>query len=139
MATPITTIDSPNISVVDNQYIINITGSGVNQDDINYLLSAKYSFTGSLVSATANGGVIGFGYGIAVAPTFSISHPVTYPVSSVTDFKFYLNGVRIDDSQVVGFSEGGPGGNNTQSTASFNLGYSLRNYDVITGEGKFKV
>jgi len=148
MATPITVLDSANISVTDNQYIVSITGSIVNQDDISYLLTANYSVTGSLISVTANGGTVGFGYGIAIPPTWSVSHPIYYPSSStagfpssvggarVYDFSFFLNGIRIDDSQVITFSTGLTP---NESTASFNLGFPLRDYDVISGQGKFKV
>ena len=136
MATPITVLDSANIAVTDNQYIVSITGSVVGQTDVDYLLSPKYSFTGSLVNPTPNGGDIAFGYGILVAPTVSPTSSLNYPLTSVTDFKFFLNGVRIDNEQVLTFTENF---NNTQSTASFNLGYSLRDYDIVTGEGKFRV
>jgi hypothetical protein len=133
MATPITVLDSANISVTDNVYNVSISGSVLGQDDVNYLIASNYSFTGSLVRSTANGGDVGFGYGIAVAPTYSISHPVTYPSSS---FRFYLNGVRLEDSEILSFSENLF---NTNSTASFTIGYPLRSYDVVTAEGKFRI
>ena len=135
MATPITAIDSPNISVIDNQYNVSITGSVVGQTDLNYLLSAKYSFTGSFIRSVANGGEVGFGYGILQAPTVSPTSSLNYPATTKTDFSFFLNGVRLDDSQVALTSNG----LNTQSTASLDLGYELRNYDVVTAQGKFKV
>ena len=131
MATPITSVDSPNIVSINNNNVYNITGSAFNQADIDYLLSPKYSFTGSL-NLVDN--TVGFGYGILVAPPLTGS--ATFPVTSKQDFQFYLNGVRIDDDQVLGFNEDMT---NTQSTASFALGYDIRSYDVVTGVGKFKV
>lgn len=130
MATPSTILDSPNI-VVSNQSITNnITGGFVNQADMEYLLSAKYSFTGSMI----DGSNVGFGYGIKVAPTASF---ITYSLTTQQDFQFYVNGVRVDDSQVIQFSEGGL--TNSESTLSLDLGYDIRNYDVVTGVGKFRV
>jgi hypothetical protein len=131
MATPITSVDSPNIVAITNNNVYNITGSAFNQADIDYLLSPKYSFTGSLNLAD---NTVEFGYGILVAPPLTGS--ATFPTTTKQDFQFYLNGVRIDDDQVLGFIEDMT---NTQSTASFNLGYPIRSYDVVTGVGKFKV
>ena len=130
MATPITSVDSPNIVAITNNNVYNITGSTLTQEQLDYLLSAKYSFTGSLNLAD---NTVEFGYGILVTPPITGS---VFPVTSKQDFQFYLNGVRIDDDQVLGFNEDMT---NTQSTASFNLGYPLRSYDVVTGVGKFKV
>lgn len=129
--TPITSTDSTNIIATTTNNVYNITGSAFNQADINYLLSPKYSFTGSLNLAD---NTVGFGYGILVAPPLTGS--ATFPTTTKQDFQFYLNGVRIDDEQVLGFNENMT---NNQSTVSFALGYPIRDYDVVTGVGKFKV
>lgn len=129
--TPINSTDSANVLSVQNFNTYNITGSAFNQADIDYLLSPKYSFTGSL---NLDDNTVGFGYGILVAPPLTGS--ATFPVTSKLDFQFYLNGVRIEDEQVLAFNENMV---NNQSTASFDLGYPLRSYDVVTGVGKFKV
>ena len=135
MATPITAIDSPNILTIDNQYNVSITGSVVGQTDLDYLLSAKYSFTGSFIRSVANGGEVGFGYGILQAPSVSPTSSLIYPATTKTDFSFFLNGVRLEDYEIDSFSPNG----STQSTASLSLGYELRSYDVVTAVGKFKV
>lgn len=131
MATPITSVDSPNIVAITNNNVYNITGSTFNQADIDYLLSPKYSFTGSL-NLVDN--TVEFGHGILVAPPLTGS--ATFPATTKQDFQFYLNGVRIEDDQVISFNEDMT---NTSSTASFSLGYPIRSYDVVTGVGKFKV
>jgi hypothetical protein len=136
MATPITTIDSPNISVIDNSFVVQVTGSQVGQTDLDYLLSPKYSFTGSLVTGSFQGGAVAFEYGILQKPVPSATSSLNYPDTTKIDFSFFLNGVRIDNDQVVSFSSNL---SNTNSTASFTIGYPLRSYDVITAQGKFKV
>jgi hypothetical protein len=140
MATPITTIDSPNISVIDNSFVVQVTGSQVGQADLEYLLSPKYSFTGSYVTASSVGGTVEFGYGVLQAPSPSPTSSLTYPTTTVVDFQFFLNGVRIDDDQIIGISEISA----TRTQASFNLGFPIRSgsigiADVITAQGKFKV
>lgn len=126
MATPITSIDSPNIVSSDITNIFNVTGSLVGQVDINYLLAQNKSYTGSL---NPGDGTVGFGYGFLTAPS---GNGIVYPTLTKKDFTFYLNGVKIDDDQVNDFT----GGVST-STASFNLGYPIREYDVVTAVGKF--
>jgi hypothetical protein len=132
MATPITSIDSPNIVSATTTNVYNVTGSLVGQNDINYILAENKSFTGSLNLAD---NTVGFGYGWLVAPSGS---GVVYPTLTKKDFVFYLNGVRIDDDQVLAFDVNTLGPANSQSTASFNLGYAIRSYDVVTAVGKFK-
>ena len=132
MATPITSIDSPNIVSLDLLNVYNVTGSLVGQNDINYILAENKSFTGSL---NLGDNTVGFGYGWLVAPSGS---GVVYPTLTKRDFVFFLNGVRIDDDQVTGFDVNTLGPANSQSTASFNLGYAIRSYDVVTAVGKFK-
>ena len=131
MATPITTVDSPNIVAITTNNVYSITGSVLGQSQIDYILSPKYSFTGSLNPIDNS---IEFGYGILQAPAPTGS--VTFPATSKIDFQFYLNGVRIDDEQILGFNEDMT---NTSSTASFDLGYPFISTDVVTGVGKFKV
>ena len=98
MATPITVLDSANISVTDNQYIVSITGSVVGQTDLDYLLSAKYSFTGSFIRSVANGGEVGFGYSILQAPTVSPTSSLNYPATTKTDFSFSVKGPPMRSS-----------------------------------------
>jgi hypothetical protein len=129
MATPITSIDSPNIVSSATTNVYNVTGSLVGQADITYILAENRSYTGSL---NLIDNTVGFGYGILVAPSGS---GIVYPALTKKDFQFFLNGVRIYDDQVLSF---GQNGTNTQSTASFNLGYPIRSYDVVTAVGKFK-
>lgn len=129
MATPITSIDSPNIVSANISNVYNVTGSLVGQADITYILAENRSYTGSLNLAD---NTVGFGYGILVAPSGS---GIVYPSLSKKDFQFFLNGVRIEDDNVVSFTSNFA---NNQSTASFNLGYDIRDYDVVTAVGKFK-
>lgn len=131
MATPITTIDSPNIVATTTNNVFNISGSTLDQPQVDYFLSPKYSFTGSL---NLDDNTVGFGYGILQAPTPTGS--AVFPATSKADFQFYLNGVRIDDFRVLGFNENMT---NSSSTASFNLGFDIQPFDVVTGVGKFKV
>jgi hypothetical protein len=125
----VTTLDSANIAVINNTNYNSYTGSAIGQAEITYLLSPKYTFQGTL---TDEPNEVGWDYGILQAPPSS----GFFPQTSQTDFKFYLNGVLLEDSQVVGFQEDGL---NYQSSASFNLGFDLRDYDVVTAVGKFKV
>lgn len=129
-ASAVTILDSPNIMITNNDNTNIYSGSAVGQGDINYLLAAKYAFTGSLIEVN---NTVGFGYGILVAPTGSI----VYPQTSDLDFQFYLNGVLIDRDRITAFTEGGIA--NNESTASFDLGFDIRSYDVVTAIGKFKV
>lgn len=132
----ITVLDSPNIAVVSNQTSVSITGSTgfFNQQDLNYLLAANISVTGTLIEDDNS---IGFVCGWIVPPSSSLfTQSLNYPAQEQKDFTFYVNGVRVDDSQVLTFE---PDVTNMQSTASFDLGYPLRAYDVVTAVGRFKI
>jgi len=127
---PITSIDSPNIVATTTTNVYNITGSEVGQPDVDYLLAPKYSFTGSLIQANNE---VGFGYGVLLTPTGS---SLRYSNTNLQDFTFFVNGVRIFDSEVISFTSNFI---NTETTLSVNLGYPLIDSDVITAVGKFHV
>jgi len=58
------------------------------------------------------------------------------PSSSITDFKFFANGVFIPQQHLISFAPSGSSLVLTVDTGS--LGYSLDNLDEIIGVGKFK-
>jgi hypothetical protein len=138
MATPITVLDSPNVSVTTT--ITNITqsgGAGVGQADIDYLLSSKYSLVGSLITGSTISRVV-FEKGWKLPPVGTI----TYDQTSVSDFQFYLNGVLIDRTQIVGFDDNSAALgtlSGSQTTLSVQMGFPLRDYDVVTALGKFDI
>jgi hypothetical protein len=138
MATPITVLDSPNVSVTTN--ITNITQSGaagVGQNDIDYLLSAKESVVGSLITGSTISRVV-FDKGWKLPPVGTI----TYDQTSVADFQFFLNGQLIDRTQIVGFDDNSAALGSlqgTQTTLSVQMGFPLRDYDVVTALGKFEI
>jgi hypothetical protein len=138
MATPITVLDSPNVSVTTN--ITNITqsgGAGVGQADIDYLLSAKESLVGSLITGSTISQV-GFNAGWKLPPVGVIN----YDQTSVSDFQFFLNGQLIDRTQIVGFDDNSAALGSvqgTQTTLSVQMGFPLRDYDVVTALGKFEI
>jgi hypothetical protein len=138
MATPITVLDSPNVSVTTN--ITNITQSGaagVGQADIDYLLSTRESLIGSLITGSAISRV-GFSAGWKLPPVGTIN----YDQTSVADFQFFLNGQLIDRTQIVGFDDNSAALGSiqgTQTTLSVQMGFPLRDYDVVTALGKFEM
>jgi hypothetical protein len=138
MATPITVLDSPNVSVTTN--ITNITQSGaagVGQADIDYLLSTRETVQGSLITGSTISQV-GFSKGWKLPPVGTI----TYDQTSVSDFQFYLNGQLIDRTQIVGFDDNSAALGSvqgTQTTLSVQMGFPLRDYDVVTALGKFEI
>lgn len=133
MATPISAVDSPNV-IVSNQTINNTFAAGAfKQDDLNYILSGSISITGSLIIGGPTS-TVGFGYRIIAAPVGTAS--LNYPSSSVNDFEFYINGLRIPKTEIVGFSENIP---NNQTTLSFDLGFPAIASDIIEGVGKWRL
>jgi hypothetical protein len=58
------------------------------------------------------------------------------PVTSVNDFKFFVNGVFVDATHIVSFVEVGANTVLTVNTAT--LGYTLDIVDEIIGVGKFE-
>ena len=138
MATPITVLDSPNVSVTTNVTNISQSGSsGVGQNDIDYLLSAKESVVGSLITGSTISRVV-FDKGWKLPPVGTI----TYDQTSVSDFQFYLNGQLIDRTQIVGFDDNSAALGSvqgTQTTLSVQMGFPLRDYDVVTALGKFEI
>lgn len=135
----VTVLDSPNIAVINNDTNVTISGSTgyYNQQDVNYLLAANISVTGTLTEGVDRNEV-GFGYGWMVPPSSpnAFTQSWNYPAQEQTDFAFYLNGVRLEDRQVLDFQINGL---NTQSTASLDVGFDLEPYDVVTAVGRFKI
>lgn len=130
MATPITSLDSPNIVNSTTNTTINITGSKIDQADFTYLLAQRYTFTGSVI----NTNTVGFGYGLLPVPSGSF---MTYSFSGQTtqaDFVFDINGVTVPDYEILAFSQNGT---NTQATLSLQLPYDLIPSDIISGKGRW--
>lgn len=156
MATPITVLDSPNVaatisttSSIVTQSIYNVASgstlivtysggaSGLGQADIDYLLSAKNTLIGTLITGSTISRV-GFSAGWLLPPVGSAN----YDQTSVTDFQFFVNGQLVDRTQIVGFDDNSAFLNEisgTQTTLSVQLGYDLRPYDVVTAVGKFNI
>ena len=66
-----------------------------------------------------------------------LSAPPNLPQTSINEFSFFVNGVLIDNSNIISFTQ-----NNNISTLILNtssLGYPLDSTDVITSVGKFSI
>lgn len=133
----VTVLDSPNIAVINNDTTVTISGSTgyYNQQDVNYLLAANIAVTGTLTDSI---GEVAFGYGWMVPPSSpnAFTQSWNYPAQEQNDFAFYLNGVRLEERQVLNFIVDGF---NMQSTASLDVGFTLEPYDVVTAVGRFKI
>lgn len=138
MATPITVLDSPNVSVTTN--ITNITQSGaagVGQADIDYMLSARETLVGTFVTGSTISRVV-FNAGWKLPPVGTIN----YNQTSVEDFQFFINGQLIERTQIIGFDDNSAALgtlSGSQTTLSLQLGYPLRPYDEVTAIGKFNI
>ena len=78
-------------------------------------------------------------YNTATFINTSIKQPPTsslLPPTSVNDFKFFVNGLYVEETAIVSFEESGSATLLTVNTGS--LGYALDNDDEITAIGKFE-
>jgi hypothetical protein len=116
-----------NVTNVTNVTTI-ITGS-VDTTVVSYLNTAetKKADTASTTSDTA----IFLNTAFKVAPSGS-----GLPATSVSDFKFFVNGVYVDATHVTSFVEVGSDTVLTINTGT--LGYSLDTQDDIVAVGKFQ-
>lgn len=107
-------------NTVINQTIIN---SEVDPAIVSYLAINK-----QVTGIYANSTTVTFPSGWATAPS-------PLPATSATDFNFFVNGMYVEPTSIVSFTNSG-----TYSTLVINptlLQYSLESNDVIVGVGKF--
>jgi hypothetical protein len=102
-----------------------VAASPVNQATITYL-NSNTTLSGTYVSSTTATFAAGW-----------LTAPAGLPATSLSDFVFYVNGVLIDNSNVVSFTQSG--GVSTLVLDTATLGYNLEATDVITSIGKFSV
>lgn len=108
-------------NVIVNQ---NITNNNQFDPAIGDYLANNQQVTGTYLNATT----IVFPKGWAVAPAL-------VPVNSAANFSFFINGMYVEPTSIVSFTDGG-----TISTLVINptlLGYSFESSDVVLGVGKF--
>lgn len=101
--------------------------------DTNPLNQATITYLNS--NTTLNGTIIS--PDTATFPAGWLVSPPTLPPTSISDFIFYVNGVLINEFNIISFTQ-----NNNVSTLVINstsLGYSLSATDTITAIGKFNV
>lgn len=99
--------------------------SPFNQATITYL-NSNTTLSGTYVSSTTATFAAGW-----------LTAPAGLPATSLSDFVFYVNGILIDNSNVVSFTQSGGVSTLVLDTAA--LGYNLEATDVITSIGKFSV
>jgi hypothetical protein len=116
-----------NVTNVTNQ--ITIVSSSVDYSVVSYLNTAetKKANTASTTSNTATFLNTSF----KVAPSGS-----GLPATSVSDFKFFVNGVYVDATHVTSFAE--VGSNTVLTINTGTLGYALDTQDDIVAVGKFQ-
>jgi hypothetical protein len=102
-----------------------LANSLVNQSTITYL-NSNISLTGLYQSPNS-----------ATFPAGWLAAPLGLPPTSLSDFSFYVNGVLIDNLNVVSFTQSG--NISTLIIDTTILGYSLSSTDVITSIGKFNI
>jgi hypothetical protein len=102
-----------------------VAANPINQATITYL-NSNVTLNGTYVSSTT-----------ATFPAGWLTSPPGFPPTSVNDFTFFINGVLIDNSNIISFTQ-----NSGISTLILDislLGYSLSPTDVITSVGKFSI
>ena len=124
----------PNVKVAKTSYIpegVNVTnitnyGSGINNAIISYLNTNK-----TIVATYMTGDRAEFlNSSILQTPTGS-----TLPATSVSDFKFFVNGVYVDAENIVSFQNSGSSTVLNVNTGS--LGYNIDSLDYVIAVGKF--
>ncbi len=102
-----------------------VAANPINQATITYL-NSNVTLNGTYVSPTT-----------ATFPSGWINAPLGLPPTSINDFTFFVNGILINNSNIISFTQ-----NNGVSTLVLDtslLGYSLESTDVITSVGKFSI
>ena len=102
-----------------------VAASPVNQSTITYL-NSNSTLSGTYVSSTT-----------ATFNSGWLTAPAGLPATSLSDFVFYVNGVLIDNSNVISFTQSG--GVSTLVLDTATLGYILDPTDDITAIGKFSI
>jgi len=102
-----------------------VAASPVNQATITYL-NSNTTLSGTYVSSNTATFAAGW-----------LTAPAGLPATSLSDFVFYINGVLVDNSNVISFTQSG--GVSTLVLDTVALGYNLEATDVITSIGKFSV
>lgn len=116
-----------NVTNIDNTVVI-ISGS-VNTDTVLYLNTSQTKKADS-ASITSN---------TATFLNTSFKQPPSgsgLPATSVSDFKFFVNGVFVDNTNVTSFAESGLNTVLTVNTGT--LGYILDTQDEVIAVGKFE-
>lgn len=110
--------------------VSNVTQINVlDTDTISYLNSSK-TFKADSASTTSNTATF-FNTAILEPPASS-----QLPATSVSDFKFFVNGVFVDSINITSFVESGA--NTVLTVNTTTLGYTLDSVDEIIAVGKFE-
>lgn len=114
---------------VNNVTNISVTQLTVLDNDLVAYLNASKTFKADSAYTTTNTATFLNTY-ILQPPTSS-----QLPYTSVKDFKFFVNGVFVDETHVVSFAESGS--NTVLTVNAATLGYTFDSVDEIIGVGKF--
>jgi hypothetical protein len=113
-----------NVLLTDSVNINNTIVQGGASDAVVSYLNINKTVTGTYVSSTT----VSFTSGWASAPS-------PLPATSTSNFNFFVNGMYVEPTSIVSFTNGG-----TSSVLVIDvslLGYSFESTDVIIGIGKF--
>jgi len=102
-----------------------VAAGAINQATITYL-NSNVTLNGTYVSSNT-----------VTFPLGWLNAPPSLPPTSDNDFTFFVNGILIDNSNIISFTQ-----SNGISTLILDislLGYSLNGADLVTSIGKFNV
>lgn len=109
---------------------IGVAGTGKTQN-ISSAIVTYLSLTRQMTGTITNSTTVTFASAWANAPS-------TLPPTSVDNFTFFANGVLIERSAIVSFTQNYSGGTSTLIVDVTKLGYSLSSGDEVIGIGKFQ-
>ena len=125
-----TVVSSTTGNSITTRSSIGVSGTGKTQNIssaiVTYLSTSK-QMTGTIIDSTT----------VQFASAW-LAAPSTLPATSIDNFTFFANGVLIERSAIVSFTQNYSLGTSTLVIDSTKLGYTLSSSDEVIGIGKFQ-